>query len=56
MSLNLHSTGKNSSHPELMEMSEYLNLTNFNPNILNTAKSKHFISYIAIKLFNILKN
>ena len=44
MSLGLHSTGKNSFHSNLMKMSEYFNLNNFNPDLLDTAKIKHFVS------------
>ncbi|MCV6599373.1 MAG: hypothetical protein OIF36_02705, partial [Alphaproteobacteria bacterium] len=43
MSLGLHSAGKNSFHSNLMKMSEYFNLNNFNPYLLDTAKIKHFV-------------
>ena len=51
MSLGLHSTGKNSFHSiNLMKMSEYFNLNNFNPDlILDTAKIKHFVSLMKQK-------
>ena len=43
MSFDLHS-GKNSFHLNLIKMSEYFHLTNFNPDLLDTAKVKHIIS------------
>ena len=49
MSLGLHSTGKNSSHSNLMKMSEYFNLSNFNPDLLDAAKIKHFVSLMKQK-------
>ena len=49
MSLFLHSTCKNSFHSNLMKMSEYFNLNNFNPDLLDTAKIKHFVSLMKQK-------
>ena len=49
MSLGLHSAGKNSFHSNLMKMSEYFNLNNFNPDLLETAKIKHFVSLMKQK-------
>ena len=43
MSLDLHSAGKNSFRSNLMKMSEYFNLNNFNPDLLDAAKIKHFL-------------
>ena len=72
MSLGLHSAGKNSFLSNLMKMSEYFNLNNFNPDLLDTAKIKHLVSlmkqkYISywqqalqhsqkLELYKILKN
>ena len=49
MPLGLHSTGKNSFHSNLMKMFEYFNLNNFNPDILDAAKIKHFLSLMKQK-------
>ena len=49
MSLGLHSAGKNSFHSNLMKMSEYFNLNNFNPDLLDAAKIKHFVSLMKQK-------
>ena len=44
ISFDLHSTGKNSFHSYLMKMFEYFHLTNFNADLLDTAKVKHILS------------
>ena len=49
MSLGLHSAGKNSFHSNLMKMSKYFNLNNFNPDLLDAAKIKHFVSLMKQK-------
>ena len=49
MSLDLHASGKNSFHSKLMEMSEYFNLSHFDPDLLDTAKIKHFVSLMKQK-------
>ena len=49
MSLVLLSASKDSFHPNLMKMSEYFNLNNFNPDLLDTAKIKHFVSLMKQK-------
>ena len=54
MSLGLHSASKNTFHSNLMEMSEYFNLNNFNPDLLDTAKIKHFISLMKLKYISLL--
>ena len=41
MSFDLHSTGQNRFHSNLMKTSGYFHLTNFNPDLLDTAKVKH---------------
>ena len=43
VSLGLYSSGKNSFHCNLMKMSEYFNLNNFNPHLLDTVKIKLFV-------------
>ena len=43
MSLGLYSAGKNSFHSNLMKMSEYFDLNNFNLDLLDTVKIKHFV-------------
>ena len=37
MSFDLHSSGKNSFHSNLMKMTDYFNLTDFNPDLLDTS-------------------
>ena len=49
MSFDLHSTAKNSFHSYPMKMSEYFNLTNFNSDLLDTAKVKYIISLMKQK-------
>ena len=46
MSFNLHSTSKNSFHSNLMKISEHFNLSNLNPDLLDTANIKHIINLI----------
>ena len=61
MSFDLHCNGKNSFHSHLMNMSEYFKLPDFNPDLLDIAMVKSYISsmkqeYISKTPFNILKN
>ena len=42
MSADLHSSGKRSFYSGVMEMSEYYNLPDFDPSVLNKSKIKHF--------------
>ena len=63
MSFDLYCNGKNSFHSHLMNMSEYFKLPDFNPDLLDIAMVKSYISsmkqeYIPILAtpFNILKN
>ena len=49
MSLGLHSAGKNSFHSNRMKLSECFNLNNFNPDLLDAAKIKHFLSLMKQK-------
>ena len=49
MSLDLHASGKNVFHSKLMEMSEYFNLSLFDPDLVDTAKIKHFVSLMKQK-------
>ena len=44
MSFDLHCNGKNSFHFHLMDMSEYFNLPDFNPDLLDTAMVKSCVS------------
>ena len=43
MSADLHSSGKSSFYSSVMRMSEYYNLPDFDPNVLNKSKIKHYI-------------
>jgi len=43
MSFDLHSSGKSSFHSQLMKISKYLNLLDFNVNLLDTTIVKTFI-------------
>ena len=43
ISSDLHTTGKNSFHSNLMKLSEYFNFENFSPDLLDTAKVKMFL-------------
>ena len=43
MSFDLHSNGKSSFYSHLMKISEYFNLPDFNPNLLDTAIVKTFV-------------
>ena len=43
MSADLHSSGKSSFYSNVMRMSEYYNLRDFDPNVLNKSKNKHYI-------------
>ena len=63
MSFDLHCNGKNSFHSHLMNMSEYFKLPDFNPDLLDIAMVKRYVSsmkqeYISYNKtpFNILKN
>ena len=42
--LSLHTSGKYSFHSRLMEMSEYFNPSHQDPDLLDTAKIRHFVS------------
>jgi len=44
MSADIHSSGKSSSYFSVMRMSEYYNLPDFDPNVLNKSKIKHYRS------------
>ena len=49
MSADLHSSGKSSFYSSVMRMSEYYNLPDFDPNVLNKFKIKHYISLMQHK-------
>ena len=49
MSFDLHFNGKSSFHSHLMKISEYFNLPDFNPNLLDTAIVKTFGIYLLLK-------
>ena len=49
MSADLHSSGKSSFYSSVMRMSEYYNLPDFDPNVLNKSKIKHNISLMRHK-------
>ena len=49
MSADLHSSGKRSFYSSVMRMSEYYNLPDFDPNVLNKSKIKHYISLMQHK-------
>ena len=44
MSFDLHFNGKNSFHSHLMNMSEYFKLPDFNPDLLDIAMVKSYVS------------
>ena len=44
MSFDLHCNGKNSFHSHLMNMSEYFKLPDFNPDLLDIAMVKSYVS------------
>ena len=46
MSFDLHWNGKKSFHFHLMNMSEYFNLPDFNPDLLDTAMGKSYVRSI----------
>ena len=48
-SLELHCNGKNSFYHNLMKISEYYDLPNFDPNNLSEAKIKHYVDIIKQK-------
>ena len=48
-SLELHCNGKNSFYHNLMKISEYYDLPDFDPNNLSEAKIKHYIDIIKQK-------
>ena len=64
MSTDLHSSGKSSFYSRVMRMSEYYNLPDFDPNVLNKSNIKHYISLMQHKyilntgniLFNTQRN
>ena len=49
MSLDLRASGKNSFRSRLMDMSEYFNLSHQDPDLLDTAEIRHFISLMKQK-------
>jgi len=49
MSADLHSSRKSSFCSSVMRMSEYYNLPDFDPNVLNKSKIKHYISLMQHK-------
>ena len=49
MSADLHSSGKSSFYSSGMRMSEYYNLSDFDPNVLNKSKIKHYLSLMQHK-------
>ena len=49
MSSDLHNTSKNSFYSNLMRMSEYYNLPDFDPTFLTDAKIKHYVSLMQQK-------
>ena len=49
MSADLHSSGKSSFYSSVMRMSEYYNLPDFDPNVLNKSKIKHYVSLMQHK-------
>ena len=49
MSLDLHASGKNSFHSRLMVISEYFNLSHQDPDLLDSAKIRHFVSLVKQK-------
>ena len=48
-SADLHSSGKNSFYSSVMRMSQYYNLPDFDPNVLNKPKIKRYISQMQHK-------
>ena len=44
MSFDLHCNGKNSFHSYLINMSEYFKLSDFNPDLLDIAMVKSYVS------------
>ena len=49
MSLDLHASGKNGFHSRLMVISEYFNLSHQDPDLLDSAKIRHFVSLVKQK-------
>ena len=49
MSADLHSSGKSSFYSSVMRMSDYYKLPDFDPNVLNKSKMKHYISQMRHK-------
>jgi len=49
MSADLHFSGKSSFYSSVMRISEYYNLPDFDANVLNKCKSKHYISLMQHK-------
>ena len=56
MSFDLHSNGKSSFYSNLMKISEYFNLPDFNPNLLDTAIVKTFVRLMKQKYISYCKN
>ena len=53
-SLELHYNGRNSFYYNLVKISEYYDLPNFDPNNLSEAMIKHYIDIIKQKIYYIL--
>ena len=51
MSADLHSSGKSSFYSSIMRLSEYYNLPDFDPNVLNKSKIKHYISLMQRQIY-----
>ena len=49
MSVDLHFSGKSSFYSSVMRMSEYYNLPEFYPSVLNKSKIKHYMSLMQHK-------
>ena len=49
MSADLHSCGKSRFYSSVMRMSEYYNLPDFDPNVLNKSKIKYYMSLMQHK-------
>ena len=49
MSLDLYSSGKSSFYSSLMRISEFYNLPNFDPLLVNDAKINHYLNLMQQK-------
>ena len=56
MSADLHSSGKSSFYSSVMGTSEYYNLPDFDPSVLNKSKMKHYISLMQHKYILLWRN